>query len=60
MPGESVCNNQGVWEVYPSLIDPASTSPSYGTVGKTGSLFMVNLHGRQIWYYNLEFGGADE
>ena len=50
----------GRWEVYPSLIDPASPSDSFDTIGKTASLFFVNLHGRQIWYYDLEFGGADE
>ncbi len=54
---QCTCNAQGVWEVDPSLIDRASTSDSFDTVGKSASLFFVNLHGRQIWYYDLEFGG---
>eukprot|EP01051_Picozoa_sp_SAG22_P016534 SAG22_NODE_2351_length_2677_cov_5.504267_3_plen_323_part_00 len=54
---ESICNKAGVWEVYPSLIDPLSPSDSFDTVGKTAELFMVNLHGRQIWSYHVEFGG---
>ena len=47
----------GVLEVYPSLIAPTSPSASFDTVGKTASLFFVNLHGRQIWSYDI--GGMD-
>ena len=50
----------GKWEIYPSLMDPRSLSNSFDTVGKTALLFHVNLHGRQIWSYEVEFGGADE
>jgi len=50
----------GKWEVYPSLMDPRSERDSFDTVGKTALLFHVNLHGRQIWSYEVEFGGADE
>lgn len=50
----------GKWEVYPSLMDPRSPSDSFDIVGKTALLFHVNLHGRQIWSYELEFGGASE
>jgi hypothetical protein len=49
----------GEWEIYPSLMDPRSPSDSFDTVGKTASLFHVNLHGRQIWSYDLEFGGVE-
>ncbi len=56
---KTICSG-GVWEIYPSLIDPASPSASFDTVGKTASLFFVNLHGRQIWSYDIEFGGMDE
>ena len=41
-------------------MDPRSESDSFDTVGKTALLFHVNLHGRQIWSYEVEFGGADE
>ena len=54
-----ICED-GKWEIYPSLMDPRSPSDGFDTVGKTALLFLVNLHGRQIWSYELEFGGANE